>query len=142
MESRHHHHDLSDPVEYKDEPIDFTFVLDGREEPIKIVEPVIDLPFPEGGCLQVDIGKIRVCEVVFRFDLNEKNPYRLVFNIREGIHNRDGQVFTYGAGVVGETKMGAEYLETILERGNVLARVEMTRGKARLLIRYQKEGEK
>ena len=85
--------DLSGPVEYKDEPIHFSFNLDGREEPVKIVEPKIDLPFPEGGRLLVDIGKTRFCEVVFRFEADEKKPYRLNFDVRHGVHYGDSLAF-------------------------------------------------
>ena len=61
-------HDSSGPIEYKDAPIRFTFILDDREEPVKIVEPTIDLPFPDGGRLLVNETEKRLCDVVFRFD--------------------------------------------------------------------------
>ena len=38
-ESNEKYPDLAGPIEHKDTPIHFTFILDGREEPVKIVEP-------------------------------------------------------------------------------------------------------
>ena len=130
--------DLSGPIEYKDAPIRFTFVLDGRQEPVKIVEPEIDLPFPDGGRLLVDEADTRICDVVFGFEPAARDPYRLHFTVLDGVRRDTGQLFAYGTGVAGENDMEAVYRKTIVQRGNVRARIEMSGGKARLLIRYRK----
>lgn len=132
-------HDSGGPIEYKDAPIRFTFILDGREEPVKIVEPTIDLPFPDGGRLLVNEAEKRLCDVVFRFDPEATHPYCLTFKVLNEVHYGANLALTYGAGVARESDMRAVYSKTIVDRGGVHAQIEMTRGKARLLIRTRKE---
>lgn len=131
--------DASGPIEYKDAPIRFTFVLDGREEPVKIVEPTIDVPFPDSGRLLVNEADKRLCDVVFRFDPEAKQPYHLTFKVLNEVHYGADLVLTYGARVARESDMTTVYRKTIVDRGSVHAQVEMTRGKARLVIRSRKE---
>ena len=127
----------SEPVEYKDAPIRFTFVIAGREEPVKVVEPTLDLPFPDGALLLVEEKGKRICEVTFRFDREAGQPYRLVLK-RRGRTGRWGtQALAYGKGVAPENEMTAVYRKIILERGNLRVRIEMTRRKARLQIDYR-----
>jgi hypothetical protein len=133
--------DFSGPIEYKDAPVHFTFVLNGREEPVKIVEPKIDLPFPDGGRLLVDEAETRLCDVVFRFDPDANRPYRLNFRVQDEVHHEQGRLMTYGARVAGESDTQAVYRETIVKRGNIHAYIEMTREKARLLVHYLKSVE-
>lgn len=128
------------PIEYKDAPIRFTFMVDGREEPVKIVEPEIDLPFPDGVRLLVDEGERRLCEVVFRFDMEARQPYRLHVRFLRESGSDDDLHLAYGAGVAPESDMREVYRKTILERGNVRARIEMTQRKARLQLRYRPGG--
>ena len=127
----------SGPIEYKDAPIRFTFFIDDREEPIRIVEPQLDLPFPDNALLRVEEGEKRLCEVVFHFDMDAAQPYRLAMKEPD----RQGQWKTvrlaYGDGVAPESEMTSVYRKTILDRGNVQARIEMTRRKARLQIDYR-----
>jgi hypothetical protein len=130
--------DMAGPIEYKDAPVRFTFVLDGRKEPVKIVEPHIDLPFPDGGRLLVDEDNMRICDVVFRFKPDADNPYCLHFKALDEERFEDSRLFAYGSGKGRENDLQAVYKKTILERGNVRARIEMTGGKARLLIHYRK----
>lgn len=130
--------DMADPIEYKDRPVRFAFVLDGRTEPVKIVEPDIDLPFPDGGRLLVDEQDARICDVVFRFEPTADNPYCLHFRVLDEQRFENSRLFAYGTGKGRENDMQAVYKKTILESGNVRARIEMTGGKARLSIRYRK----
>jgi hypothetical protein len=132
---------LAGPIEYKDAPIHFTFVLDGREEPVKIVEPKIDLAFPDGARLLVDEAETRLCDVVFRFDPDADRPYRLKFRVQDEVRHEKGRLLTYCARVARESDMHAVYRETIVNRGNIHAYIEMTRGKARLLVHYLKSVE-
>jgi hypothetical protein len=127
------------PFEYKDVPIGFRFVLNGREEPVKVVEPKIDLPFPDGVRLLVDEEKTRLCDVVFRFDPKAERPYRLAFRVLNAVHYEKDLLFTYGDRVARESDMRNVYRETIVTRGNVHALIEMTHGKARLLIHTEEE---
>ena len=128
--------DLAEPIEYKDASIHFTFILDGREEPVKIVEPKIDLPFPNGARLLVDDAKTRLCDVAFRFDPDANRPYHLNFSVLNEVRYEEGLLLTYEADGARENDMHAVHRKTIVERGNVQARIEMTHGKARLLIQY------
>jgi hypothetical protein len=130
--------DLAGPVEYRDLPLRFTFVLDGREEPVRIVEPTVDLPFPEGGRLLVDEDDTRVCDVEFRFDAGADMPYQLIFSVLEGIRHREPRMRTFGTGTEQPSHMRAVHRQPILERGHVSAAIEMTRGKARLQIQYSR----
>jgi hypothetical protein len=129
--------DLAAPIEYKEAPIRFTLDLDGRKEPVKIVEPQIDLPLPEGGRLLVDEGQTRICEAVFRFDADAGKPYRLQLKSYTESTVEDRQP-TYGTGGNLKSNLDAVFRKTIVNHGNVTAHIEMTGGKARLLIRYRK----
>jgi hypothetical protein len=130
--------DLAGPIEYKDAPVRFTLVLNGREEPVKIVEPQIDLPLPEGCRLLVDEGTARICDIVFRFEADARKPYRLHFKTFKMQPEQEGRQLAYGTGGGRKSNMRAAYRKTIVSRGNIRAHIEMTEGKARLLIRYRK----
>ena len=127
----------SGPVEYKDAPIRFTFFIDEREEPVRIVEPQLDLPFPDNALLRVEEGETRLCEVVFHFDMEAQQPYRLVLKAPDRHGHWETTRLTYGEGVAPESEMTTVYRKAILDRGNVQARIEMTRRKARLQIDYR-----
>lgn len=127
----------SGPIEYKDAPIRFTFFIDGREEPVRIVEPQLDLPFPDNARLRVEEGGQWLCDVVFHFDMEAAQPYRLVVKEPDPHGQGTTECLAYGDGVAPESEMTAVHRKTILERGNVRARIEMTRRKARLQIDYR-----
>jgi hypothetical protein len=55
------------------------------------------------------------------------------------VHHGADMALTYGAGVARDNDMPTVYSKTIVDRGSVHAQIEMTRGKARLLIRSRKE---
>jgi hypothetical protein len=132
-------YDLAKPIEYKDVPIHFTFELDGRREPVKIVEPQIDLPFPAGTRLLVDFAGKRLCEVVFRFDPEKQRPYRLIFPTWKMVRYDDEDLhLDFGEPVNRENATQAVHRMTIVKQGHVKAWIEMSNRKARLQIRYTK----
>lgn len=127
----------SGPVEYKDAPLRFTFVIDGREEPVRIVEPSIDLPFPDGALLRVEENEQRVCEVTFHFDMDAAQPYRLSLKQRDRTGRWRTQSLAYGEGVAPQSEMTTVYRKIFLERGHLQAGIEMRGRKARLQIDYR-----
>lgn len=132
-------HDLEDPIEYKDVPIRFTMELDGRREPVKIVEPQLDVPMPDGTRLLVDLAGKRLCEVVFRFDPEQQRPYRLNFLTWKMIrHDDDDLHLDFGEPADREDARQAVHRMTIVQQGHIKAWIEMSHKKARLHIRYTK----
>ena len=132
-------YDLADPIEYKDVPIHFTLELDGRREPVKIVEPQLDVPLPAGAHLLVDIEEERWCEVVFRFDPGQQRPYRLNFLTWKTIRYDDEDLhMDFGEPVNREKATQAVHRMTIVKQGHVRAWIEMAHRKARLQIRFTK----
>lgn len=125
-----------DPIEYKDAPLRFTFVIDGREEPVKIVEPKIDLPFPDGALLRVEEEDRLLCEVTFRLEREANQPYQLELRMPAEPGAWETRRLFYGESLAPESEMTAVYYKTILNLGNVLVRIEMTLRKARLQIEY------
>ena len=63
---------------FKDAPLTFTLLLDGREEEIKVVEPEVGFPLPWGGRLVVRENEARLTDVVFRFHPEKERPYEPV----------------------------------------------------------------
>ena len=132
-------YDLANPTEYKDVPIHFTLVLDGRREPVKIVEPQLDVPLPDGTRLLVDSGGKRLCEVVFHYHPERPRPYRLQFLTWKMIrHDDDDLHLDFGEPADREDTEKAVHRMTIVKQGHVRAWIEMSHKKARLHIRYEK----
>ena len=127
--------DLSEPIEFKDVPVSFTLHLDRRQEAIKVVEPEMDFPLPEGGRLVVKDRDVCLTDVVFRFNVESDRPYELHFAVHRGVHAKD-HVLTFGAEKDADKNLIGVYTEKIVERGSLQARIEMTHGKARLAIKY------
>jgi hypothetical protein len=129
--------DIADPVEFKDEPITFLLIQDGREEEIKMVEPQFDYPLPVGGRLVVRQKEDLLTDVIFRFDPEDERPYELLFTVRGGKSYAEPLVRKYGASEINDGKSySAGYTERIIEKGGVKAWLEMKRGKARIYLRY------
>jgi len=128
--------DLSDPVEFKDDPLTFTLVLDSREEEIKIVEPEVDLPIPEGGRLVVREKETRKTDVIFTFNPESPRPYELHFVMKAGVSYAKPHVRKYGSSEINDKGFNDVYTESIVARGGVKAWIEMRRGTARIYIRY------
>ncbi len=125
---------LSDPVEFKDKPITFSLLLDGREEPIKVIEPEFDLPIPEGSRLVVKDRSVSIADVRFGYKPDRQRPYTLHFRTRNRMHHIPPKVISFGP--PGDN-MRKVFKETLVKEGGVHAELEMTQGKARLHIRYQ-----
>jgi hypothetical protein len=133
------HYDFGAPIVHKDAPLHFTFEMDGRREPIKIVEPKIDLPFSSGTRLLVDIEDKRWCDVVFRFEPERPRPYRLIFATWKMInYANDALYMAFGDPPGRKESRPLIHRMTIVEMGHVNAWIEMSRGKARLHIHYTK----
>ena len=126
--------DLLDPIEFKDKPITFTLLLDGRQEPIKVVEPEFDLPIPEESRLVVNDRGSCIVDVRFGFRPDRQRPYTLHFRTYNRMQHRPPKVLSFGPP---GKDMHKVFKETIVDEGGVRAELEMTHGKARLHIRYE-----
>jgi hypothetical protein len=125
---------LLDPIEFKDEPVKFTLHLDGREEPIKVVEPEFDTPIPDDSRLVVNLGRLTLADVRFAFKPDRQRPYTLNFRVRNRRKYQPPKMISFGPAGKDKRKM---FKETIVDEGGIRADIEMTHGKARLHIRYQ-----
>jgi hypothetical protein len=128
--------DISDPIEFKDAPITFTLLLDGREEEIKVVEPEVDFPLPRGGRLVVRENEAHLTDVVFRFHPEKERPYELHFTVKAGISYAEPHVCAYGYPEIIDKGINEVFAENIVARGGVKAWIEMRRGTARIYIQY------
>jgi len=128
--------DISDPVEFKDAPITFTLILDDREEELKVVEPEVDFPIPEGGRLQVREKDACLTDVVFKFNPASDRPYELHFTALKEVRYARDHVRSFGAEKAADKDLSDVYSMAIIDRGGLLASIEMTRGKARIYIQY------
>jgi hypothetical protein len=128
---------LSDPTEFKDAPISFTLIVDGREEEIKVVEPLVDFPLPEGAHLMVSENELCLTDVVFAFKPESDRPYQLHFKVRVGGDNTEPRIKTFGQPAKLDEGFNSIFTERIIERGGVESWLEMTRGTARIFIRYK-----
>jgi hypothetical protein len=131
--------DISAPAEYKDEPLAFTFHLNGREEKVKVTEPEVDVPMPEGSRLVVlDKDKDAcLCDVVFEFTPQNDLPYELRFRVMSGVTYAAGHVLAFGSSPEEDENLRNEYRKTIVERGSIRADIVMVHAKARLSIVYR-----
>jgi hypothetical protein len=128
--------DISDPIEFKDAPITFTLLLDGRKEEIKMVEPEVDFPLPKDGRLVVREKETRLIDVVFMFHPEKKRPYELHFTVKAGVAYAEPHVRTYGNPEINDKGFNDVYAESIVARGGLKAWIEMRRGNARIYIQY------
>lgn len=128
---------LSDPVEYKNAPITFTLVLDDREEAVKVVEPEMDVPLPEDGRLVVKEREAVWCDVRFVFNPDSDRPYELHFSVLLGNAYAAEHLTAFGTPLAEDRDLLNQYKMEIIDRGGVTAWIEMTQGKARLLIKYE-----
>lgn len=126
-------------VELKDGPITFTLHLDGREEAVKVVEPAMDVPLPEDGRLVVEEKEAVWCDVRFAFNPDSNRPYELHFRVLMGITYAADHLVVFGTPLADDKDLLNEYKMEIVARGGVMAWIEMTRGKARLAIKYRGE---
>jgi hypothetical protein len=131
----------SSAAEYKDAPVRFTFILDGREEPVRVTEPEVDVPFPVKGRLLVREGDAVLSDVVFRFDRHRRQPYELHFRTIDGRPCDPVRVFSFGLPIEQDRDLLEVYRKTILDRGGVKADIRMEHGKARLVIAYRRNSE-
>ena len=126
-------------VELKDGPITFTLHLDGREEAVKVVEPQMDVPLPEDGRLVVKEKEAVWCDVRFAFNPDSDRPYELHFRVLMGIAYTADHLVAFGTPLAEDKDLLNRYKMEVVARGDVIAWLEMTQGKARFLIRYEGE---
>jgi hypothetical protein len=126
-------------VEQKDGPITFTLHLDGREEPVKVVEPEMDVPLPEGGRLVVAENEATWCDVKFVFNPESDHPYELHFSVLMGITYATDHLAVFGCPIEEDRDLLSQYKMEIVARGGLKAWIEMTNGKARLAIQKEKK---
>jgi hypothetical protein len=126
-------------VGLNDGSISFTLHLDGREEAVKVVEPEMDVPLPEGGRLVVAENEATWCDVRFVFNPQSDRPYELHFSVLMGITYATKHQVAFGIPLAEDKDLLSRYKMEIADRGGVKAWIEMTQGKARLFI--QCEGE-
>lgn len=125
------------PDEYKDSPIRFSMVLEGRREEVKIVEPKVDVALPHDGRLLVHDGDRCLYDLTFRFDNTAQRPYQLRYGVKEGVSYAEDHVLGFGEPPPADKQFRKDYREDLLEQGGVQAWIAMTGGKARLLVRYK-----
>ena len=123
----------------KDVPVSFTLDLDGRKEAVKVVEPEMDVPLPEGCRLMVEENEAMWCDVEFAFNPDSDRPYELHFRVLMGITYNVGHLIAFGAPVADDRDLLNQYKIEIVSRETIKARIEMTQGKARLAIKYEGE---
>jgi hypothetical protein len=125
-------------VELKDGRITFTLYLDGREEPVKVVEPEMDVPLPEGGRLVVAENEGAWCDVKFVFNPESDRPYELHFSVLMGIAYGTDHLAAFGCPIEEDRDLLGRYNMEIVARDELKAWIEMTNGKARLAIQREK----
>jgi len=133
--------DISDPVEFKDAPITFTLILDNRQEEIKVVEPEVDFPIPEGARLQVREKDACLTDVVFKFNPPGNRPYELHFTTLKGVRYPADHILSFGSEKAADKDLLRVYSMPIIDRGGLRASIEMTRGKARIYIQFRRTGQ-
>jgi len=129
--------DISEPVEFKEAPIAFKRLFNDREEEIKIVEPEVDVPLPDESRLVVHEGEDCLCDVVFDFNARSTRPYELRFRVMMGTAYEPDHVVSFGIDPEIDRELRNTYRHTIIDRGGVRADIEMTHGKARLIVIYK-----
>jgi hypothetical protein len=128
--------DLSNPVEYKDAPITFTLVVDDREKEIKVVEPQLDYPLPEGARLKVHEKEDCLVDVTYTFMPQNGRPYQLDFAKKARGTEIEPHIRTYGDPARPDKGLSSVFSEGLIDRGGVKAWIEMTNGAARIFIHY------
>lgn len=128
--------DLSSPVEFKDAPIIFSLIMDGREEEIKVVEPQLDYPLPEGARLKVHEKEVCLVDVTYTFMPQNGRPYQLDFAKKARGADTEPHIRTYGDPTRPDGGFDSVFSEGLIDQGGVKAWIEMTRGTARIFIRY------
>jgi hypothetical protein len=126
-------------VELKDGSIRFTLHLNGREEPVKVVESEMDVPLPEGGRLVVAENEATWCDVKFVFNPESDRPYELHFSVLMGITHATDHLAAFGCPIEEDRDLLGRYKMEIVARGGLKAWIEMTDGKARLAIQKEKQ---
>jgi hypothetical protein len=124
-------------VELNDVPVTFTLHLDGREEAVKVIEPEMDVPLPEDGRLVVKENETVWCDMKFAFNPESERPYELHFRVLMGITYTTDHLVAFGIPLEEDNDLLSKYKMEIVARAGLKAWIVMTRGKARLFIKYE-----
>jgi hypothetical protein len=124
-----------EPREFGDPRVRF-WLLDGDEEEIKVTEPKLDYPIPQGSRLLIEVEEAPAVDVRFQFNGRSEQPYELHFQVREGVDYQelDGEakLLTYGSQA--DKDLLEEHYARVLEYGNTRVTIGMTHGRARIYI--------
>ena len=124
-----------EPREFSDPRVRF-WLLNGSEEEIKVTEPKLDYPIPQGSRLLIEVEEAPAVDVRFQFNGRSEQPYELHFQVREGVDYQelDGEakLLTYGSQA--DKDLLEEHYARVLEYGNTRVTIGMTHGRARIYI--------
>ena len=124
-----------EPREFSDPRVRF-WLLNGSEEEIKVTEPKLDYPIPQGSRLLIEVEEAPAVDVRFQFNARNERPYELRFRVREGFdyQERDGEAELVAYGSQADKDLREEHFSRVLEYGNTRVAIGMTRGRARIYI--------
>ena len=124
-----------EPREFSDPRVRL-WLLNGSEEEIKVTEPKLDYPIPQGSRLLIEVEEAPAVDVRFQFNGRSEQPYELHFQVREGVDYQelDGEakLLTYGSQA--DKDLLEEHYARVLEYGNTRVTIGMTHGRARIYI--------
>ena len=124
-----------EPREFSDPRVRI-WLLNGSEEEIKVTEPKLDYPIPQGSRLLIEVEEASVVDVRFQFNARSERPYELHFRVRGGLDYQelDGGAELVAYGSQADKDLLEEHFARVLEYGNTKVTIGMTRGKARVYI--------
>ena len=124
-----------EPREFGDPRVRF-WLLDGSEEEIKVTEPKLDYPLPQGSRLLIEVEEAPAVDVRFQFNARSELPYELHFRVGEGLDYQklEGEAKVVAYGSQADKDLLEEHFARVLEYGNTRVTIGMTRGRARVYI--------
>ena len=124
-----------EPREFSDPRVRL-WLLNGSEEEIKVTEPKLDYPLPQGSRLLIEVEETPVVDVRFQFNARSERPYELRFRVREGFDYQEleGEAELVAYGSQADKDLLEEHFSRVLEYGNTRVAIGMTRGRARIYI--------
>ena len=129
-----------EPREFGDPRVSF-WLINGGDEEIKVTEPRLDYPIPQGCRFLIKVDEAPVVDVRFEFEPGSERPYELHFQVREGLDYQElegkAEVLAYGS--LADEDLLEEHFARVLEYGNIRVTIGMAHGKARVYI--ETEGE-
>jgi hypothetical protein len=131
---------IMEPREFTDPNVRF-WLFNGIEEELKVTEPSLNYPLAESCRFVAEVDERPVVDVRFEFYPERDRPYELHFNIRDGFDYQgvegEAKVETYGS--QGDEDLLEEHFVRVFEHGNTTVNIGLTRGKARVYIKTERE---